>query len=171
MQEAHPQMVFQDPYSSLNPAKTIGSILSEPLIIEGKLGKEERRRKVEQMLEEVGLKGDYYGRNIAKLSGGQRQRVAIALALMTNKKFIVLDEPVSALDVTIQDQILKLLKRLQQQHHLSYLFISHDLNVVYELCDRIAVMKDGMIVEQGTRDEIYYHPKEAYTKQLIEAIV
>ena len=171
MQEAHPQMVFQDPYSSLNPAKTIGSILSEPLIIEGKLKKEERRRKVEQMLEEVGLKGDYYGRNIAKLSGGQRQRVAIALALMTNKKFIVLDEPVSALDVTIQDQILKLLKRLQQQHRLSYLFISHDLNVVYELCDRIAVMKDGVIVEQGTRDEIYYHPKEAYTRQLIEAIV
>ncbi|MDO5292823.1 MAG: ABC transporter ATP-binding protein [bacterium] len=171
LKEANPQMVFQDPYSSLNPAKTIGAILSEPLIIEGKLTSRQRMEKVEQMLEEVGLPKDYYKRNIAKLSGGQRQRVAIALALMTNKKFIVLDEPVSALDVTIQDQILRLLKRLREEYNLSYLFISHDLNVVYELCDRIAVMKDGVIVEQGTKDEIYYRPKADYTKQLLSAIL
>ncbi|MDO5520128.1 MAG: ABC transporter ATP-binding protein [bacterium] len=171
LKETNPQMVFQDPYSSLNPAKTIGAILSEPLIIEGKLNSKERTEKVEQMLEEVGLPKDYSKRNIAKLSGGQRQRVAIALALMTNKKFIVLDEPVSALDVTIQDQILKLLKRLREEYQLSYLFISHDLNVVYELCDRIAVMKDGIIVEQGTKDEIYYNPKADYTKKLLNAIL
>lgn len=169
--EKQPQMVFQDPYSSLNPAKTIGAILSEPLKLAGGYSKEERLQRVEAMLEEVGLPKDYYKRNIAALSGGQRQRVAIALALMTNKKFIVLDEPVSALDVTIQDQILKLLKRLQKEYNLSYLFISHDLNVVYELCDRIAVMKDGVIVEQGTREEIYYQPKAEYTKQLIQAIL
>lgn len=171
LMEKQPQMVFQDPYSSLNPGKTIGAILSEPLKIEGGLSKAERLEKVERMLEEVGLSRDYYKRNISMLSGGQRQRVAIALALMTNKKFIVLDEPVSALDVTIQEQILKLLKRLQKEFNLSYLFISHDLNVVYELCDRIAVMKDGVIVEQGTKDEIYFHPKHDYTKQLIQAIL
>ena len=167
----HPQMVFQDPYSSLNPSKTIGAILSEPLKIHKIGSRKEQLAKVEEMLMQVGLPAHYTARHISELSGGQRQRVAIALALMTNQRFVVLDEPVSALDVTIQDQILKLLKELKKKYELSYLFISHDLNVVYNLCDYIAVMKDGAIVEQGSREAIYFSPQHEYTKQLLASML
>lgn len=171
LESSKPQMVFQDPYSSLNPAKKIESILAEPLRIKGGYSKEQIRERVLAMLEQVGLPKEYASRRIDRLSGGQRQRVAIGLALMNNPSFLVLDEPVSALDVTIQDQILHLLKSLQEKYHLTYLFISHDLSVVYNLCDRIAVMKDGKIVEEGTREEIYSKPNHEYTKQLLEAVV
>lgn len=167
----NPQMVFQDPYSSLNPSKTIGWILEEPLRIQRNYSRMERRKRVEKMLDEVGLAREYYDRKISQLSGGQRQRVAIANALMNQNKFIVLDEPVSALDVTIQRQILTLLKELREREGLTYLFISHDLAVVYELCDRIAVMKDGEIVEEGSCDQIYFHPTHSYTKALLDARV
>ena len=165
-----PQMVFQDPYSSLNRSRTIGWILEEPLKLEGVLSKAMRRERVREMLSLVGLEESYAKQYIYELSGGQRQRVAIACSLMNNEKFIVLDEPVSALDVTIQDQILSLLKDLKTKFGLSYLFISHDLNVVYQMCDRIGVMKDGVLVEEGSREEIYFHPKDEYTKVLLGAI-
>ena len=164
-------MVFQDPYSSLNRGRTIQWMLEEPLKISGGLKRAERKQKVDEMLTLVGLDTSYKKRYIYELSGGQRQRVAIACALMNNEKFIVLDEPVSALDVTIQEQILTLLKDLKEKFGLSYLFISHDLNVVYQMCDRIAVMKDGVLLEEGSREEIYFHPKEAYTKELLDAIL
>ncbi len=166
-----PQMVFQDPYSSLNRGRVIRWILEEPLKIQGHLNKRKRRQRVREMLQLVGLDETYEKRYIYELSGGQRQRVAIACALMNNEKFIVLDEPVSALDVTIQDQILTLLKELKEKFHLSYLFISHDLNVVYQMCDRIGVMKDGILVEEGRREEIYFRPREAYTRELLNSIM
>ncbi len=165
-----PQMVFQDPYGSLNPAKTIGWIVEEPLRIYGKYDKAERRRRVLEMLERVGLGGDFYKRYPRELSGGQRQRVSIAAALICRPRFLVLDEPVSALDVTIQAQILELLRELHREKELSYLFISHDLNVIYELCDRVLVMNGGEIIEQGTVDEIFDNPKEEYTKKLLASI-
>lgn len=164
-----PQMVFQDPYSSLNPVKKVGWILEEPLKNKKKLSKQERREAVARMIEEVGLTKQHVTRYISELSGGQRQRVAIALALMLNARLVVLDEPVSALDVTIQAQILRLLKELKEKYQLSYLFISHDLNVVYQICDRVLVMKDGHIVEQGATMDIFEHPREAYTMHLLHA--
>nr|WP_325297261.1 ATP-binding cassette domain-containing protein [uncultured Dysosmobacter sp.] len=164
-----PQMIFQDPYSSLNPAYTVGWIMEEPLRIYGKYGAAERRRRVRDMLERVELPEECLTARPAELSGGQRQRVSIAVALIQRPKFLIADEPVSALDVTIQAQILKLLKELRDELELSYLFISHDLNVVYQLCDRVLVMKEGRIVEQGTVDEIFDHPKADYTKQLLAA--
>ena len=141
------QMVFQDPYSSLNPAKKIGWILEEPLRLNTKLGAKERKKQVLQMLSEVELPDDCYDRYVRELSGGQRQRVAIAVALIQKPKLILLDEPVSALDVTIQAQILDLLLRLQKEYHLTYLFISHDKNVIEAMCDRILFMKEGRITE------------------------
>ncbi len=164
-----PQMVFQDPFSSLNPAHTIGWILEEPLRIQGKLDKEARKAAVVEMLEQVGLGEDYVNRRPNEISGGQRQRVAIAAAVITRPALVIADEPVSALDVTIQAQILQLLKDLQKRYGLSYLFISHDLNVVYELCDRVLVMRDGRIVEQGDVDEVYENPQHPYTKELLKA--
>ena len=164
-----PQMIFQDPYSSLNPAYTVGWILEEPLRIYGKYDKAERQRRVRDMLERVELPEECLAARPSELSGGQRQRVSIATALIQRPKFLIADEPVSALDVTIQAQILKLLKNLRDELELSYLFISHDLNVVYQLCDRVLVMKDGRVVEQGTVDEIFDHPREDYTKQLLAA--
>ncbi|MDE6589025.1 MAG: ATP-binding cassette domain-containing protein [Oscillospiraceae bacterium] len=164
-----PQMVFQDPYGSLNPAKTVGWILEEPLRAAGVKDRAERRRKVAEFLPLVGLEEGHLDRKPARLSGGQRQRVAIAAALIQGSKLIVLDEPVSALDVTLQAQILRLLADLKERLGLSYLFISHDLAVVYQLCDRVAVMTGGMIVEEGDVDEIYDHPKHAYTKKLLDA--
>ena len=164
-----PQMVFQDPYGSLNPAKTVGWILEEPLRAIGVRDRAQRRRRVAELLSMVGLEEEHLGRRPAQLSGGQRQRVAIAAALMQGSKLIVLDEPVSVLDVTLQAQILRLLAQLKEQLGLSYLFISHDLTVVYQLCDRVAVMTGGEIVEQGDVDEIYDRPKHPYTKKLLEA--
>lgn len=166
-----PQMVFQDPYGSLNPAKTIGWILEEPLRVFGKYDAAERKRRVLDMLEKVGLDRDYANRKPSELSGGQRQRVSIATALIQRPRFILADEPVSALDVTIQAQILDLLVSLKEELDLSYLFISHDLNVIYSICDRVMVMEKGRIIEQGTVDEVYNHPKEEYTKKLISSIL
>ena len=164
-----PQMIFQDPYSSLNPAYTVAWILEEPLRIHGKYDAPERKRRVREMLDLVELPEEVLAAKPSELSGGQRQRVSIATALIQRPRFLVADEPVSALDVTIQAQILKLLRQLRDELDLSYLFISHDLNVVYQLCDRVLVMKYGRIVEQGTVEEIFDHPKEDYTKQLLAA--
>ena len=164
-----PQMVFQDPYGSLNPAKTVGWILEEPLRAAGVKDKARRKKQVADFLPFVGLEEEHLGRRPAQLSGGQRQRVAIAAALIQGSKLIVLDEPVSALDVTMQAQILRLLADLKEKLGLTCLFISHDLAVVYQLCDRVAVMTGGEIVEQGDVDEIYDHPKHEYTKKLLAA--
>ena len=165
-----PQMVFQDPFGSLNPAKTVGWIVEEPLRVFGKYDAKERKRRVLDMLERVGLGAEYADRRPRELSGGQRQRVSIAVALIQRPKFIIADEPVSALDVTIQSQILDLLIELHRELDLSYLFISHDLNVIYQLCDRVLVMNRGRIVEQGTVDDIFDHPQDDYTKKLISAL-
>jgi len=166
-----PQMVFQDPYGSLNPARSIGWILEEPLKNAGVKDKAERRARAEAMLEKVGLPKEFYTRRPSALSGGQRQRVSIAFALMLGSKFILLDEPVSALDVTMQAQIIDLLLDLRDELGLSYLFISHDLNVIYQMCDRVAVMTGGRFVEEGTVDQIYDHPQHEYTKKLLDAAI
>lgn len=165
----YPQMVFQDPFSSLNPAHSIGWILEEPLRTQKKLNSAQRREAVLQVLEKVGLGAEYYDRRPGELSGGQRQRVSIAAAVITRPKLIIADEPVSALDVTIQAQILQLLVDLRNQYDLSYLFISHDLNVVYQICSRVLVMQNGVIVEQNTTEEIFNNPQHPYTKQLLAA--
>ena len=164
-----PQMVFQDPYGSLNPVKTIGWILEEPLRAIGVSDKDERRRRVLEMMEAVGLTEEHYDRKPAQLSGGQRQRVAIAGALVQGSKFIILDEPVSALDVTLQAQILRLLVELREKFDLSYLFVSHDLAVVYQFCDRVAVLYQGSVVEEGDVDTVYDSPRADYTKKLLAA--
>ena len=164
-----PQMIFQDPYSALNPAYSVAWTLEEPLRIFGKYDAAERKRRVREMLDRVGLPEECLAAKPAELSGGQRQRVAIAVALIQRPKFLIADEPVSALDVTIQAQILDLLRALRRELDLSYLFISHDLNVVYQLCDRVLVMKEGRIVEQGTVDDIFDHPQQDYTRQLLAA--
>lgn len=164
-----PQMIFQDPYSSLNPFYSVEWTLEEPLRVYGKYNKAERKRRVREMLERVELRPECLEAKPSELSGGQRQRVSIAAALIRRPKFLIADEPVSALDVTIQAQILALLQDLRRELELSFLFISHDLNVVYQLCDRVLVMKEGRIVEQGTADEIFDRPKEDYTKQLLAA--
>ena len=167
--ETRPQMVFQDPYSSLNPAKKIGWILEEPLRLKGGFTRAERRERVAHMLEKVGLKPEIAERYPRQLSGGQRQRVCIGAALMQEPKLLIADEAVSALDVTIQKQILELLLKLHEEMSLAILFISHDLRVVYHISDRVLIMKDGQIVEQGTPEEVYFEPKEEYTKVLLEA--
>lgn len=164
-----PQMVFQDPYSSLNPVKKIGWILEEPLRIAGGLKKEERIRKVKEMLYKVGLDEQYIDRYPSQLSGGQRQRAAIAGALMLEPRLLIADEPVSALDVTIQAQITGLIMELHKEMGLSVLFISHDLRVVYQLCERVIIMQKGEIVEAGKVDEVYFSPKNEYTKALLSA--
>jgi peptide/nickel transport system ATP-binding protein len=164
-----PQMVFQDPCGSLNPVKTVGWILEEPLRVIGVKDKQERRRRVAEMLELVGLTKEHADRKPSQLSGGQRQRVSIAAALIQGSKLVVLDEPVSALDVTLQAQILQLLVDLKEKLGLSYLFISHDLSVVYQICDRVVVMYHGEIVEEGDVDTVYDQPKHEYTKKLLAA--
>ena len=164
-----PQMVFQDPFSSLNPGRTIGWILEEPLRAAGVRDRAERRRRVDELLEQVGLGPECAGRRPWELSGGQRQRVSIAAAVIARPRLVVADEPVSALDVTIQAQILRLLVELRQKYDLSYLFISHDLNVIYQLCTRVLVMQRGEIVEENTVEELFAHPRHPYTKQLLEA--
>ena len=164
-----PQMVFQDPFSSLNPAHSIGWILEEPLRVQGKLSAKARKAAVLEVLDQVGLGPEYYDRRPRELSGGQRQRVSIAGAVIARPGLIIADEPVSALDVTIQAQILQLLADLHRQYELSYLFISHDLNVVYQLCDRVLVMQNGIIVEQNTVEELFRNPRHPYTRQLLAA--
>ena len=163
-----PRMVFQDPAASLNPAKTIGWIMEEPLRNAG-VEKAERRRLAEEMLCRVGLDESYYNRRPTELSGGQRQRVGIGVAIIGSPKFVIADEPVSALDVTIQAQILKLLMELKKDLGLSYLFISHDMDVVWQICDKVMVMKDGRVVEYGTREAVFDHPQHPYTKKLLSA--
>lgn len=163
-----PQMIFQDPFSSLNPSKRISWILEEPLRMQ-KIPKEERKQKVLEMAEKVGLSPEHLKRYPRELSGGQRQRVSIAAALIQGAKFIIADEPVSALDVTIQRQIMELIVQLQEEMRLSVLFISHDLNVIYQMCDRVLVMKDGQILEEGETEELFENPKTEYTKELLWA--
>lgn len=168
----NPQMVFQDPYGSLNPSKKIGWILEEPLRMkkgDKKLTREQRIKLVDEMLEKVGLDVKVKEHYPSELSGGQRQRIAIAAALLCDTTFLIADEPVSALDVTIQAQIIKLLLKLQQELGISILFISHDLRVVYQMCDRVMIMQNGVILEQGEVEEIYQNPKSEYTQLLLEA--
>lgn len=168
----NPQMVFQDPYGSLNPSKRIGWILEEPLRVKkgsGKLPHEERIRRVDEMLERVGLEAKIKEHYPGELSGGQRQRVAIAAALLCDTEFLIADEPVSALDVTIQAQIIRLLLKLHAQMGISILFISHDLRVIYQMCDRVMIMKDGVLLEQGAVDLVYRNPQTDYTRLLLEA--
>ncbi|MDE6700499.1 MAG: ABC transporter ATP-binding protein [Acetatifactor sp.] len=169
-----PQMIFQDPYSSLNPCKTVGWLLQEPLRAAGRLDKSlqmseaDMRAEACDMLRRVGLDESCMHRKPSQLSGGQRQRISIGQALITRPGFVIADEPVSALDVTLQAQIMELMQRLQEELGVAYLFISHDINVVYRMSDRIMVMKDGQIVEQGRTEELFARPKEAYTQLLLQ---
>jgi len=163
------QMVFQDSYSALNPAKTVGWLLEESLRLSGVKDKEIRREKIRQMLDEVELEEEHLDRKPSALSGGQRQRVMIAMALLANPGLLIADEPVSALDVTVQKQILGLLKKLRKERKLAILFISHDLRTVYGLCDSCMVMKEGKIVEAGSKDELYCNPKTEYTRLLLQS--
>jgi oligopeptide transport system ATP-binding protein len=164
------QLVFQDPHASLNPRMTVGDIVGEPLQVHKVGSKRDRRRRVRELLDTVGFDPSYTNRYPHEFSGGQRQRIGIARALALSPDLLVCDEPVSALDVSIQAQILNLLKDLQEALGLTYLFIAHDLAVVRAMSDRIAVMSGGHIVEQGPADEVYKHPKDAYTQALLQAI-
>ena len=164
------QMIFQDPFSSLNPRMTVGDILSEPLKIHGLAKKNDLHDRVVELLEQVGLDTDHYHRYPHEFSGGQRQRVGIARALAVEPQLIVADEPVSALDLSIQAQILNLMREIQQQYGLSYLFIAHDLAVIEHISDRVAVMYLGRIVEQATSAQLYRSPRHPYTEVLLNAV-
>jgi oligopeptide transport system ATP-binding protein len=164
------QIVFQDPYSSLDPRMTVGDIVAEPLIVHGIGTRKDRRKRVRELLEVVGFNPNFTNRYPHEFSGGQRQRIGIARALALSPKLIVCDEPVSALDVSIQAQILNLLKDLQEEFKLTYLFIAHDLAVVRTMSDRIAVMNRGKLVELGPAEEVYRHPKDEYTRALLTAV-
>jgi peptide/nickel transport system ATP-binding protein len=164
------QMVFQDPYASLNPRKRIGQIVGEPLRVQDRASGAELRRQVQELLERVGLSPEHYDRYPHEFSGGQRQRVGIARALALRPKLIVADEPVSALDVSIRAQILTLLSDLQEEFALTYIFVAHDIGVVRHVSDRIAVMHDGKIVEQGPADQVCERPSDPYTRTLLAAV-
>lgn len=167
---SHMQMVFQDPYSSLNPTKRIGSTLEEALTIHNFGKKADRMDQVVAILKEVGLQEDHYYRYPHEFSGGQRQRIGLARALILNPKVIVCDESVSALDVSVQSQIINLLRKLQKEHKLSYLFIAHDISVVRHISDRIGVMYLGRLVEEAPTDQLFASPKHPYTQALLSAI-
>lgn len=164
------QMIFQDPHASLNPRMTVASIIGEPLVENAKLSKEERRVRIDELLEQVGLDPTHANRYPHEFSGGQRQRIGIARAIALNPEFIVCDEPIAALDVSIQAQVVNLLKRLQDELDLTYLFISHDLSMVRHIADRVAVMYLGHVVELAPVDDLYDNPKHPYTQALNSAV-
>jgi oligopeptide transport system ATP-binding protein len=164
------QIIFQDPYSSLNPRKTVGKIIEEPLLIHGIGNPSEREDHVQALLKVVGLSAEHFDRYPHEFSGGQRQRIAVARALAIRPKLIIADEPVSALDVSIQAQVINLLQDLQQEFHLTYLFISHNLSVVEHISDRVAVMYLGKIVEVASREILYERPLHPYTEALLSAL-
>jgi dipeptide transport system ATP-binding protein len=163
------QMVFQNPYGSLNPRQKIGTILEEPLLVNTTLSKAAREEKARAMMKSVGLRPEHYDRYPHMFSGGQRQRIAIARALVLEPEVLVLDEPVSALDISIQAQVLNLLAELQAKHNLAYLFISHDLSVVRHIADDIMVMYLGHVVEQGPASDVFANPRHPYTQALLSA--
>lgn len=163
------QIIFQDPYGSLNPRQKIGHALEEPLLVNTTMTKKERRQAAREMMDFVGLRPEQYDRYPHMFSGGQRQRIAVARALMLNPEVLVLDEPVSALDVSIQAQILNLLADLQERLNLAYLFISHDLSVVKHIADEVMVMYLGIPIESASRDDLFEHPRHPYTRALLSA--